>query len=164
MTLESALAPVFCGKPSELASLWRGGIRQGRSALSSAAKLVLLRQVGAGEWRDQNFGRGGAVRRWGPTGKPSALGAAFLGHYSLSADGLVTVFRFFQRRRVRRRSTCCLNSRTGRISQSVKTLPLRENETSKDARLPAHLRRPRPSSGPHASGARLGPSQAPAPR
>ena len=50
---------------------------QGRSALSSAAKLVLLHQVGQVSGRDPNFGRGGAVRRWGPTGKPSALGAAF---------------------------------------------------------------------------------------
>ena len=45
--------------------------------LSSAAKLVLPRQVGQVSGRDPNFGRGGAVRRRGPIGKPSALSAAF---------------------------------------------------------------------------------------
>ena len=74
------LAPDFCGKPeaSELASLWRRrstdkeGVRC--QALQSSS---YPRQVGQVSGRDPKFGRGGAVRRWGPIGKPSALGALF---------------------------------------------------------------------------------------
>ena len=134
-----------------MASLWRRrrtdkeGVRC--QALQSSS---YPRQVGQVSGRDPKFGRGGAVRRWGPIGKPGRWVLHFLGHHSSASGWLCRCIPLLSKgRRVRRRSTCCLNSRTGRISLSVKALPPRENETSKDVRLPV---RSAPSPAPRPLG------------